>query len=364
VFLAEALAPSIFRRSGQARFEVTVMDQQALPREAAREHGLDGYSAVCLLDPGPLEPGVWQKLGNFVSDGHGLAVFLGRAAQPVEAFNGPEPQELLAGKLLRQARAPDGSLHLAPRSLEHPILAPLRSRAGSIPWDGFPVFRYWQLELPPAGVGTVVPYSDGGAAVLERALGRGRVLTMTTPVSDNPNRDPWNLLPIGEAWPFLILANEMASYLVGGESASLNYYAGQTAVTPLDPQRSFGSYVLTGPDGADVRLAPDPKQNVLVVAATEQAGNYRIQAGGSSDGVDRGFSVNLTPEQTRLDRLPEEELARVFGPLPYRLARNREQIETNISTGRVGRELFSLLIVVAALALALEHVVANRFYKE
>jgi len=36
----------------------------------------------------------------------------------------------------------------------------------------------------------------------------------------------------------------------------------------------------------------------------------------------------------------------------------------NVSTGRVGRELFSWLILAAALVLGLEHVLANRFYRE
>ena len=61
---------------------------------------------------------------------------------------------------------------------------------------------------------------------------------MTTPISDRPDRDAWNLLPVGDAWPFLVLVNEMASYLVGSTGQQLNYYAGQTAVLQLDPEKS------------------------------------------------------------------------------------------------------------------------------
>ena len=92
-------------------------------------------------------------------------------------------------------------------------------------------------------------------------------------------------------------------------------------------------------------------------------GNYRLQAGGSG-GVDLGFSVNYAPDQTRLDRLTDQELAGVFGPVKFQLAHTREQIDRDISMGRVGRELFPPLILIVALVLALEMLVANRFYKE
>ena len=73
---------------------------------------------------------------------------------------------------------------------------------------------------------------------------------MTTPVSDRPSQQsPWNLLPAGEAWPFLILANRMAAYLVGGSNQQLNYFAGQTAVLPVDAAAQRGSYLVFAPGG-------------------------------------------------------------------------------------------------------------------
>jgi hypothetical protein len=264
-----------------------------------------------------------------------------------------------------QARRPDGDLSLAPRDYQHPILGAFRSRAGQIPWDYFPVFRYWQLEQPAAGVHTVVPYSDGRPAILERPLGKGRVLTMTTPVSDSLSGDqPWNLLPAGEDWPFLVLMQTMGDYLVGSSEQQLNYYAGQTAVLRLNASKPFHSYVLTGPDQVEMRLTPDLKQNILVATATDRPGNYRVQAGGTSGGVDLGFSVNLAAEQAQLDRIPPEQLQETFGPLPFRVARSQTEIDRDISVGRVGRELFPLLILLVAVVLACEYVLANRFYRE
>ncbi len=359
LFLTQALAPEMFRRSGQARFDCRIVNLEELADEP-----LDPYSAVCLLDPKPLPPPVWQKLSDFASGGGGVALCLGRGARPLDAFNSPGALELLPGKLVRQARRPDGDLFLAPSSSPHPILGPFARTADSIPWDDFPVFRYWQLGKPAEGVGVVVPFTDGRPALLERSLGRGRVLTMTTPISDRPNREPWNLLPVGEAWPFLILTNQMMLYLVGAGDQQYNYQAGQTAALALDEKTRRRSYLLIAPDDVKFPLSADPKQNVLVITSTDRPGNYRVRAGGTNSGVDLGFSVNLAPDQTRLERIDDEDLAAIFGSAPYRVARNRDQIDRDIGLTRVGRELFPLLILLVALLLAVEHLLANRFYRE
>jgi hypothetical protein len=358
VFLREALAPEAFRRSGLARFACEVAALEDL-----QQKDLKPYAAVCLVDPKPLEPPIWQKLAEYVADGHGLAVFLGRNAEPVTSFNEKPAADLLAGRLLRQARSPDDSLRLDPRNLEHPVLAEFR-KFTNVPWFQHPVYRYWQLDTLPAGVHVIAPFSDDAPAILERSVGKGRCITMTTPVSDDPNREPWNLLPVGGAWPpLVIVVHQMMAYLVGSGSQELNYRPGETAALELDPARMVQSYLLTGPDGVQVRITPDVKQHRLVVTSTDQPGNYRVQAGGPAEGVDRGFSVNLSPDQTRLDRHADKDLAQLFGTFAYRIARSKDQIELNVSTGRVGRELFGLLILVAAVILGLEHVLANRFYR-
>ncbi|MGA2797486.1 MAG: BatA domain-containing protein [Thermoguttaceae bacterium] len=359
IFLTEALAPSVFGKRGQARFDCDIVDLENISKK-----NLSDYAALFLLDPTPLEPAVWQKLSDYAADGHGVAIFLGRNAQPMDSFNTTQAQELLPGNLLRQARRPEGDLHLAPRDLQHPILAPFRSQSGSVPWNRSPIFRYWELDKPHSGVGVVLSFSDGRPAVLERPVGSGRALTITTPVSDRPNQNPWNLLPVSdEAWPFLILVNQMASYLVGSGNEQLNYFAGQTAVLQLDPETQRANYLLTGPGDMSVPLSADPQHHRLVITATEQPGNYRVQSGGREAGFDRPLSVNLAPEQTQLQRLDKKELTQIFAPDKIRIAQTKQQIDRDISMGRVGRELFPPLILAVALFLALESLLANRFYR-
>jgi hypothetical protein len=358
LFFLEAIAPTEIRQQGRARFECEVIDQGELKTKS-----LTPYPVVCLLDPGPLDPAVWRKLANYAADGHGVAVFLGRNAKPIASFNQAEAQTVLAGKLTLQARRPDGELHLAPREYSHPLLKPFARRAGTVPWGAFPVFRYWDLELA-SGVRPILPFSDGRPALIERPIGSGRAVTMTTPISDRPSQDPWNLLPAGEAWPFLIVVNQLMTYLAGVGDEQFNYFAGQNAVLRLDPQSKYTTYVVSTPQDLRLPLSVDPQRRVLVFTTTDQVGNYRVQAGGEESGVDLGFSVNLSPDATRLDRLPRERLREFFGDAAFRLVRDQGQLDREVTSGRVGRELFPVLILLVAMVLGMEQFIANRFYKD
>jgi hypothetical protein len=118
------------------------------------------------------------------------------------------------------------------------------------------------------------------------------------------------------------------------------------------------------PEDVDLRLNADLKNHLLTVTATDQVGNYAIRAHAGSAELAHGFSVNLAREETRLERVSDEDLAALFDPVPCQLARDRGQLEAGRSRQRVGRELFASLILLVALALGIEHVLANRFYRE
>jgi hypothetical protein len=357
--LREVLSPYELRLKKEAKFDCHVVTLDQLPKES-----LTDYATVCLVDPSPLADDTWQQLADYAAGGGGVAIFLGRNARPIEAFAGPAAQRVLPGKLVRQWRAGDRDVYLAPDQLEHPLLAKFRPLESAIPWDAYPVYTHWQLGPLSEGAAVVIAFSNTLPALIEQPIGRGRVLTMTTPVSDSAS-DPngWNRLPTGEEpWPFVVLANEMMYYLTSGSHSKLNYLAGETAVIRLPADAHQSIFSLVPPQGDPLRQAVDERQNAVVVSSTDLPGNYRLQAGGD-DGVRLGFSVNESDETSQLQRATPEELAQVFGDVPYRVARNQAEIVRDVNLGRVGRELYPLLMLLAVLALLAEQWLANRFYR-
>jgi hypothetical protein len=188
---------------------------------------------------------------------------------------------------------------------------------------------------------------------------------MTTPVSDAANRDDtWNLIPTGEEpWPFVMLANEMMYYLVGTREVKLNYLTGETASLPLSSRDYRPIFSIKPPKGDALRQAVDEQQHSLIVSGTDIPGNYSAVASGDNSVVRLGFSTNLPESVSVLDQATDDELKAIFGDTAYRLAHNREEIDRSVSIGRVGQELYPILIMLVALVLGIEMILSNRFYR-
>ncbi|HUG70184.1 MAG TPA: BatA domain-containing protein [Pirellulaceae bacterium] len=356
----DAIAPFEFEQTGQSRFTCTVVSQSSL---ANRD--LEHYTAVCLLDPEPIPSVVWEQLGRYVRAGGGLAVFLGHNAQATTSFNEPAAQQLLAGQLARVWRSADRRLFLAPDRYDHPVMAQFRDRTTSVPWDAAPVYKHWVLEPLNPGAGVIMSYSNGKSTLVERAVGRGRVITMTTPVSDPlrpADHTAWNELPTSDdAWPYLVLVNELMLHLTDSSGVRLNYVAGEPAVLPNDSRIHPDRYQLFTP--SEQPQEARAQDGEVVIRYTDRAGAYRLK--GVKDGpLVRGFAVNLLPAATDLTRLSREELDSRLGPGRYQLARDRNEIEVEVGEARVGREFYSHLLVLLIVVLGLEQLMANRFYKK
>ena len=210
-------------------------------------------------------------------------------------------------------------------------------------------------------------YSDNDPALLETIIGKGRVLTMTMPVPVSASGEQeWSQFGTSFAsWPYLVLSNEMLLYLAGSGEERLNYAAGDRVSLRLDPNQELTKFTLKNPQKEDVDLTADQKKGSIAVpnTATAAPGNYQVESGGTDSGVRRGFSTNIPAAATSLTRIKSDELTALLGAGRFKLAHGREEIDRSVSVGRVGRELYPLLIFLVALVLAGESLLSNRFYK-
>jgi hypothetical protein len=365
-FLVEALAPAALQRAGTARFTPEPVDYEALDAT-----DWETAAGIVLLDPPPLTDRQWESLATWVAQGRGLVVWLGPAAAAA-GFNSPAARGLLGGDLARVWRSPDAGNFLAPATLDHPILAAFRRVGDAVPWQDFPVFRHWEFTPAEPGVAAagdgataaavVARYRNGLPAVLEHRRGEGTVVVVTTPVSRSAD-DPaaWNTLATGfEPWPFVILANESVLHAIA-TSDDRNVTTGSAATLHLG-RRDLPTALVRTPGGDDFPVAIDRARGTVTITATLEPGNYAVRAGGEAAGVADGFSANLDPAATDFRRLSPEDLERVLGA-GHRLARSEDEIVRDVTEDRIGTELFGWTIVLAALAMAADWIVANRFYR-
>jgi len=171
-------------------------------------------------------------------------------------------------------------------------------------------------------------------------------------------RPAWNRLPTGiDPWPFFMLVDVMFHYLVQQGESRLNYEVGQPVSLTVRDDSGSSRYQLFLPTGVwqDVTAV----KNRITLQFADVPGTYRLRSGSGSD---HGFSMNLPTDATRLERIDAESLDRWFGQGGYQLARSREEVNRVLGEARIGHEMYPWLMVLLVLLLALEHVLANRFY--
>ncbi len=357
LFLSEAIAPYALRIKGAAAFRCDTVPLDNLLKKPLAE-----YAAVCLLDPTPLTDDAWRQLAAYASGGGGVAIFLGRRAQPIDSFNQEAAQQLLPGKLLRESR---DETYLAPENLEHPLLAKFRPLESSIPWDAFPVYKYWTLGPLNPGAGVVIPYANTLPALVDRPLGRGRVLThdhsgvrclrpqrslehaadrrRTLAVRHAGQRD--DVLP-GRQHP---LEAELSGRRNGGGAP------GRRSA----PQHLFAHSAHRRSRAAGGRRAAKRDRRDRHRSGGQLSAECRRRNTGHPARLQRQSARGAEPLRAGHARRAQSRVRRT----PFRVARSRDEIVRDVNFGRVGRELYPLLIVLLVLALAGEQLLANRFYR-
>lgn len=345
------------------RFECKAISQAQLATA-----DLDSFAATCLLDPTSLSPAIWNRLAEYVATGHGLALYLGAHAEPVDSFADRAATDVLGFRVGGVLRAPvrtPGDTSILPRTLAHPMLSVFQERASTTPWENFPVRFYWGIDQRKPEASVVVPFSDGKPAIMETAHGRGKILTFLTPATEplEPDgRNAWNELWAGEQnWPWFVMLNESVKYLASGGEGRLNYRAGEMASLPNNDDTFPDRYQLFLPNDVPQEIAA--ADGMIQVRFTQNPGLYRMR-GLKGQPIGRGFAVNYSEDATELARIDPKQLDQYFGKGRYQFANSSESLQRVVGEQRVGKEMGPLLAILLTALAALEHLLSNRFYTQ
>ena len=102
--------------------------------------------------------------------------------------------------------------------LFHPVFDSIRDSESTVLWNRFPVFIHWGIE-PRSDDGiptqTLLRYGNREPALIERSIGSGRVIVMTTPITEYgfvTQRESWNTLLSGNPVPAFLLFDFSAAF--------------------------------------------------------------------------------------------------------------------------------------------------------
>jgi hypothetical protein len=377
------------------------------------------YDVVCLLAVArPNQPGtdpLWGKLKRYVAGGGKLVIIPGgEDRMALDEYTVEASQDLMPGTfkgVLNSGRdgvpeqtAPGWEKGRDPRdgvtwllddealARPHPMLNPVAEwrRKGGVDFlqDPRRARKYWDVEKHPEAV-TVVAYHDNAdpkacrPAVLDRPLLdpkdrsiKGRVILLTTRLEfglDDVERwnDYWQL---GSSW-VVAFPDLIIKYLIGElADAVLNYQTGQTVSVPLTklPAGKRESLILAGPKvfGRDAIVPIGEQQAELKIGPprTLLAENFTLTLPGRQPNEGPrwkdGFSVNVPAEEFTLEKVPVETIEALTGPntvVPVeRDLKLRDAMDRKFNQPI---DLFPWLLILVLMLLAVEGVVANRFYR-
>ena len=153
-------------------------------------------------------------------------------------------------------------------------------------WRSVRFFRYVAVE-PQADDAALIRFEDGGPLLIERRVGAGRLLVLTSPLDRE-----WNDLAIHPL--FVRFIGEAARYLTSAAAAP-NALVG--SILPLGMNASNGAQVFD-PHGNRATALGETAERPRILA--DQVGFYEVRGGGRSDWI----AVNADPRESQLSRLP------------------------------------------------------------
>ncbi len=336
---------------------------------------LEGYHAVYLVSVATPSAELWQALDNFVRAGGGLAIVPPGDEMTRAAYNEGPAQKLLPGTFTDEVKAKEpGSpwLWSGDRGqYQHPFLQAFGVWKDD-PKTDFILYprgavRYWEVKpYDPRAV--LVRYQDDKKrpAVLERVTeaGQGKVLLFTTPLDER--EPPWNNYEAKVTSFYLALMLQSGRYLCGTEEdRTVNFTLGQDEpVVVLPPGKRYPRYALAGAELFD-NLSPGEK-SLLSFRELAEPGNYVLEGReGNQKQPVAAFSVQMPAEESDLTRVPEADLEQLAGPgAVIAPGRNMELRQALGGYWSEPVEVFPWLLVLLLLVLAVENLLANKFYRQ
>ncbi|MEK7270559.1 MAG: BatA domain-containing protein [Planctomycetota bacterium] len=265
-------------------------------------------------------------------------------------------ERLAAGELLPAAVAgrleiPKEGFGLATERPDHPIVAGLADDSGRVDLLGIRVRAAARLDVA-AGAEVLLSFPDRAPALVERTVGRGRILLAAFP----PDRASSNL-PTEKAGAFVALvqgALRLASpfsysTLPCGGFVKLGA-AGEKAAPPS----------LVSPDGR--RFPAEREGATFRFSRTGRAGVWRIEGLPGARSTDIAFVVEPDRAEGSLDFAGPAAFASAFGPRGVAISAGADPLRAS-QDSRTGSDLFGAFLLAALLLYLLETALANELIR-
>jgi von Willebrand factor type A domain/Aerotolerance regulator N-terminal len=328
------------------RFRVTTAKSSAVTAAELEKAGV-----VMLNDALPPAGAAGHALAERVQQGAGAVVVLGDQIA-AQSFSG-EMAKWLPGTLGAPAdRAGEHGASLAYLDRSHALFEPFRGpRTGD-----FSSARFLRYRPLAATEGVLARFDDGSPALVEKKVGKGRVLLWTSTLDTS-----WNDLALQPV--FLPFVHQLVKHAAGhAEGRAWRSVGEALEVSDLPGARPLPGATGAGPATTVLAVSPSGRKTAVEPPASslelDEAGFYELRRAGQGPEAAWSVAVNADRAESDLSSLDPEEL---------QAAVTRGSSARSAAEGAPSKEereqrqaLWRLALAGAFVVLVLETVTANR----
>ncbi len=354
-YLSTALAPG---KGGSADrpIEPKIITDPELVTEVFSEYGI-----IVLCNVRRLATETWLRLAEFMRDGGALIVFLGDNVLVEDynrlGFDGGKGALAcsIGGRAMRGGNRESDYVLFSREELSHPVVADFADQSTGSLFQA----RIWQYarliepksdDADASSIRTVLRYVNGDPAIVERLIGKGTSLMVST----TANMEWTNLPAKGD---FVSLVWNLMGYAWPRGGIGRNVRVGSVLRAALTPSQfsSVNEFVLPTGERASANVVPAGEGFAAELDSADEPGFYAHESANRRT----LFASNLDPSECDLAPIGEAELRELIGA-PFEIFQDELPRKRAASTS-AKRELGWNMLYVAYLLILLEPLLAMWF---
>lgn len=298
-FLERALLP---RQDSSSGITVTVASRDGLEGREFKD-----FDVIVMANVSVVSQDVANRLKAHVEQGGGLFLTMGGQVDVNnwnQLFADILPKPLRSLKQLAEVGDPDAPIKITRfgvSKVDHGIFEAFEAPGGGA-LQSAQVYSYMLLEPSPPDAATsiLLSYKDGAPALIERELGAGRVVMLTTSIDLD-----WTDLPTRTA--YLPLTRRIVQYLARRATSEgrVTHVVGDEVEVDV---RGLGAERIIARGQGAMRLVQTPDAEGLVRFSPPEAGVYEVYLNDEKPDsrlASLDFSINVDVREANLEPLPE-----------------------------------------------------------
>jgi hypothetical protein len=365
-YVRTVLAPSTTRESWSGATQPKVINEADLTAE-----DLSKFDCVFLCNVALVTRTEADLLQAYAEAGGGLVFALGDRVKPAN-YNSVLYRDgkgvlpaLLEGPVGNARDPVHGGYEFDASDLSHPIVAPFRGNPGA-GLDRVVTLEYIQAKLAAGSPARVaLKFSSGDPAIIERPVGRGRSVLLTTSADVS-----WSTWPVHPTFPPII--HETVRYAAEGRWHQRQHLVGEPLLRTLTGRESGIKVTVKSPDGSEQTLRPVVGENRADIAftGTNHPGIYEmslespVDAAGPQGSSASGkaapavrhefYAINVDPRESDLEMVDEKILrSTTLAGVPYDRRSDWSHESRELGGSEPATSGLSRWLLVAMLALLL-----------